>query len=209
MSDFIVGLTGGVASGKSTVERAFQALGVPVADADVAAREALAVGSEGLAQVVAQFGAGVLLTDGSLDRAAMRRRVFADATARRALEAIVHPRVRESLRHACAAATGPYAIASIPLLAEGGGRSAYPWLQRVLVVDVPEAVQLQRLLARDGIDEPLATTMIQAQATRRERLAIADDVLVNDGPLAAIGAHVAALDGLYRRLAGARSGDRG
>ena len=209
MSNFIVGLTGGVASGKSTVERAFQALGVPVADADVAAREALAVGSEGLAQVVAQFGAGVLLEDGSLNRAAMRRRVFADANERKALEAIVHPRVRASLRHACAAATGPYAIASIPLLAEGGGRSAYPWLQRVLVVDVPEAVQLQRLLARDGIDEPLATTMIQAQATRRERLAIADDVLVNDGPLAAIGAHVAALDGLYRRLAGARSGDRG
>ena len=217
MSDFIVGLTGGVASGKSTVERAFQALGVFVADADVAAREALAVGSDGLAEVVARFGAGVLLDDGSLDRPAMRRRVFADAEARRALEAIVHPRVRASLQRACAEAPGAYAIASIPLLAEAaaapgehdGGRQAYPWLRRVLVVDVPESVQLQRLLARDGIDATLARTMIDAQATRRERLAIADDVLVNDGPLEAIPAHVEALDRLYRRLAGQAPGDRG
>ena len=209
MSDFIVGLTGGVASGKSTVERAFQALGVFVADADVAAREALAVGSDGLAEVVARFGAGALLDDGSLDRPAMRRRVFGDAQARRALEAIVHPRVRASVRRACAQAPGAYAIASIPLLAEAaavpgehdGGRQAYPWLRRVLVVDVPEAVQLQRLLAPDGIDETLARTMIQAQATRRERLAIADDVLVNDGPLQAIPAQVEALDRLYRKLA--------
>lgn len=209
MSDFIVGLTGGVASGKSTVERAFQALGVFVADADVAAREALAVGSDGLAEVAARFGAGALLDDGSLDRPAMRRRVFGDAQARRALEAIVHPRVRASVRRACAQAPGAYAIASIPLLAEAaavpaehdGGRQAYPWLRRVLVVDVPEAVQLQRLLARDGIDETLARTMIQAQATRRERLAIADDVLVNDGPLQAIPAQVEALDRLYRKLA--------
>ena len=209
MSEFIIGLTGGVASGKSTVERAFQALGVFVADADAAARAALAVGSEGLAEVVAAFGDGVLLADGSLDRTSMRRRVFADAQARRTLEAIVHPRVRASLQQACGAAPDAYAIASIPLLAEGGGRQAYPWLGRVLVVDVPEAVQLQRLLARDGIDEALARTMIDAQATRRERLAIADDVLVNDGPLEAIPAHVAALDRLYRRLAGQASSDRG
>ena len=201
MSDWVVGLTGGVASGKSTVERAFQALGVFVADADAAARDALATGSEGLAEVVAQFGAEVLLEDGSLDRAAMRRRVFADDEARRALEAIVHPRVRAALLQACADAPGDYAIASIPPLAEGGGRSAYPWLRRVLVVDVPEAVQLQRLLARDGIDAALARRMIEAQATRGERLAIADDVLVNDGPLAAIPPQVEALDRLYRRLA--------
>lgn len=201
MSNYIIGLTGGVASGKSTVERAFQALGVFVADADAAARDALAPGSEGLAEVVARFGAEVLLDDGSLDRASMRRRVFADDEARRALEAIVHPRVRASLQQACADAPGDYAIASIPLLAEGGGRTAYPWLQRVLVVDVPEAVQLQRLLARDGIDAALAQRMIRAQATRRERLAIADDVLVNDGPLEAIPPQVAVLDRLYRRLA--------
>ncbi len=155
----------------------------------------------GLAEVVAEFGKGVLGVDGRLDRPAMRRRVFADADARKRLEAILHPRVREALRSACLAAPGPYAIASIPLLAEGGGRDAYPWLQRILVVDVPESLQLARLLQRDGIDEALARTMIAAQASRRERLAIADDVLVNDGPLEALGAHVEALDRLYRGLA--------
>lgn len=201
MSGWIVGLTGGVASGKSAVERAFQALGVFVADADAAAREALATGSEGLAEVVAHFGEDVLQDKGGLDRAAMRRRVFADPAARQALEAIVHPRVRTALMQACAQAPGDYAIASIPLLAEGGGRTAWPWLRRVLVIDVPEAVQLSRLLARDGIDEALALKMIGAQASRRERLAIADDVLVNDGGIDAIAPQVAALDRLYRRLA--------
>ena len=201
MSDCIIAITGGVASGKSTVDRLFHALGVVVADADVAAREAVAPGSEGLDEVVAAFGEGVLGVDGQLDRPAMRRRVFADADARRRLETIIHPRVRETLRSTCQAASGPYVIASIPLLAEGGGRDAYPWLQRILVVDVPETLQLARLLQRDGIDEALARTMIAAQASRRERLAIADDVLVNDGRLDALPPQVEALDRLYRRLA--------
>ena len=201
MSDCIIAITGGVASGKSTVDRLFHALGVVVADADVAAREAVAPGSEGLDEVVAAFGEGVLGVDGQLDRPAMRRRVFADADARRRLETIIHPRVRETLRNTCQAASGHYVIASIPLLAEGGGRDAYPWLQRILVVDVPETLQLARLLQRDGIDEALARTMIAAQASRRERLAIADDVLVNDGRLDALPPQVEALDRLYRRLA--------
>ena len=201
MSDFVIGLTGGVASGKSAVEACFRALGVAVADADVAARDALAAGSEGLAEVVASFGSEVLGPDGLLDRGAMRRRVFADPQARHRLEAIVHPRVRAALAAACQAAPGLYAIASIPLLAEGGGRAAYPWLSRVLVVDVPVSMQMARLLRRDGIDEALAQAMIAAQATRADRLAIADDVLVNDGPLQALDAQVAALDTLYRRLA--------
>ncbi|HVI59140.1 MAG TPA: dephospho-CoA kinase [Luteimonas sp.] len=202
MSDYIIGLTGGVASGKSAVAACFQALGVAVADADVAAREAVALGSEGLVEVVAAFGPGVLSADGALDRAAMRRRVFADDDARRRLEAIVHPRVRAALHAACAAAPGTYAIAAIPLLAEGGGRVAYPWLDRILVVDVPERLQHARLLQRDGIDDALAERMIAAQATRQQRLAIADDVIVNDGPLQALDAHVAALDRRYRQLAG-------
>lgn len=208
MSEFIVGLTGGVASGKSAVARRFEARGVFVADADVAAREAVAVGSEGLAEVVAAFGADVLAADGALDRAAMRRRVFDDDQARLRLEAIIHPRVRTALRAACEAAPGAYAIAAIPLLAEacpehgrgGGGRSAYPWLGRILVVDVPVTVQHARLLERDGIDAALADRMIAAQATRRQRLAIADDVIVNDGPLAALDDHVQALDRRYRSL---------
>lgn len=201
MSDFIIAITGGVGSGKSTVDRMFHALGIVVADADIAARDAVAPGGAGLAEVVAAFGAGVLGEDGQLDRPAMRRRVFADADARKRLEAIIHPRVREALRSTCQGAPGPYAIASIPLLAEGGGRDAYPWLQRILIVDVPESVQLARLLSRDGIDEALARTMIAAQASRRDRLAIADDVLVNDGSLDALPPQVEVLDRLYRRLA--------
>jgi len=202
MSDFIVGLTGGVASGKSEITRRFEALGIVVADADVAARDAVAAGSTGLAEVVAEFGTGVLAEGGELDRLAMRKRVFADDGARRRLEAIVHPRVRATLRAACTSATGPYAIAAIPLLAEGGGRAAYPWLDRILVIDVPAAVQHARLLQRDGIDGALADRMIAAQATRQQRLAIADDVIVNDGPVDALDAHVAALDRRYRSLAG-------
>ena len=209
MADYVVGLTGGVASGKSEVTRRFEALGVTVADADLAARDAVAVGSEGLAEAVAAFGAEVLAPDGALDRPAMRRRVFADDAARLQLEAIVHPRVRALLQAQCAAAPGPYAIAAIPLLAEAlpapgsdaAGRAAYPWLRRVLVVDVPVEVQRARLLARDGIDAALADRMIAAQATRLQRLAIADDVIVNAGDLEALDAHVGALDARYRALA--------
>jgi dephospho-CoA kinase len=201
MSDFIIGVTGGVASGKSVVTRRFEALGIAVADADVAARAAVAPESEGLAEVVAAFGRDVLADDGGLDRAAMRKRVFGDDVARRRLEAIIHPRVRIALHDACLAAAGPYAIAAIPLLAEGGGRETYPWLARILVVDVPEAVQRARLMARDGADAALADRMIAAQATRSQRLAIADDVLVNDGVLDALEAPIAALDRRYRGLA--------
>lgn len=201
MSGFILGLTGGVASGKSTVEALFRALGIVIADADAAARSAVAVGTSGLAEVVAAFGAEVLAADGSLDRAAMRQRVFADPQARRQLEAIVHPRVRATLHAECAAAGGPYAVTSIPLLAEGGGRQAYPWLQRILVVDVSPETQLQRLLRRDEIDPALARSMIGAQATRAQRLAIADDVLSNEATPEALEPQVVALDRLYRKLA--------
>lgn len=200
MSAFIIGVTGGVASGKSEVTRRFQALGVTVADADVAAREAVAAGSAGLAEVVEAFGAGVLTPEGDLDRAAMRQRVFGDDAARRRLEAIIHPRVRASLRQACETASGPYAIAAIPLLAEGGGREAYPWLARILVVDVHPDVQHARVMQRDRVDAELAQRMIAAQATRTQRLAIADDIVVNDGALSELDGHVAALDRRYRAL---------
>ena len=201
MSGFVVGLTGGIASGKSAVAREFAALGVHVADADIAARDAVAAGSEGLSEVVAAFGAGVLDASGALDRAAMRRRIFEDAGAKHALEAIVHPRVRAALQAECAAAPGPYTVAAIPLLAEAGGREAYPWLDRILVVDAPVEAQRARLLARDGIDAALADRMIAAQATRAQRLAVADDVLANTGALADLAGHVAALDRIYRALA--------
>ena len=200
MSRFIIGLTGGVASGKSAVAAEFAVLGVHVADADLAARDAVAIGSPGLAAVVAAFGSKVLDASGALDRAAMRRRIFDDEAARRTLEDIVHPQVRAALRSECEAAPGPYAIAAIQLLAEGGGREAYPWLDRILVVDVPVEVQVERLLRRDGIDRTLAERMVAAQATRAQRLAIADEVLLNTGALSALPDQVAELDALYRAL---------
>lgn len=203
MAEFRIGLTGGVASGKSALGRAFEALGVTVADADVVARDAVAAGSEGLAAVVDAFGPDVLTADGALDRAAMRRRIFDDAEAKRRLEAIVHPRVRAALAAQCERAPGPYAIAAIPLLAEVGGRAAYPWLQRVLVVDVPTQTQHARLVARDGIDAALAERMLGAQASREDRLAIADDVVANTGSLDDLQRHAQALDALYRALAAA------
>jgi dephospho-CoA kinase len=198
---FCVALTGGVASGKTAATRAFESLGVTVADADLAAREAVAPGSPGLAAIRDLFGDDILAADGSLDRRRMRERVFEDAPARRQLEAIVHPHVRLRLREQCLQAAGAYAIAAIPLLVEGGGRAAYPWLRRVAVVDTPAAIQLERLIRRDGIDEALARRMIAVQATREARLAAADDVLVNDRGPADLERHVAALDRRYRMLA--------
>ena len=198
---YCIGLTGGIASGKTAVASAFESLGILVADADVAARDAVAVGSDGLAEVVAAFGTDVLDEGGRLDRAAMRKRVFGDDSARKRLESIIHPRVRETLVHQCAQASSPYAIAAIPLLTEVGARTAYPWLERILVVDVPIDVQRERLMRRDGIDAALVDRMIAAQATREQRLAVADDILVNTSSLEELQRHVAALDGRYRSLA--------
>ncbi|MBB3225435.1 dephospho-CoA kinase [Luteibacter sp. Sphag1AF] len=176
---FVIALTGGVASGKSAVEAIFRRLGVAAYDADVAARAVVLPGSEGLAEVARVFGPGVLDADGSLDRAAMRRRIFDDPSARKTLEGLLHPRIRQWLRDAVDADTGPYCIVSIPLLVEN--RAHYAWVDRVLVVDASVDTQMQRLMRRDGIDQALAERMIANQSTREERLAIADDVIVNDG----------------------------
>ncbi len=201
MSRFIVGLTGGIASGKSEVTRRFEALGIVVADADVAAREVVAPGSPALEQIGRRFGSAMLLADGSLDRARLRAHVFGDDEERQALEAITHPAIRTRVRDLCETAGSPYAIAAIPLLTEAGGRARYPWLDRIVVVDAPEAVRHARLLQRDNIDAALATRMIQAQASREQRLALADDVIVNDGQPEHLQPQVEALDRLYRQLA--------
>lgn len=203
MSDYMIGLTGGVASGKSALENAFSALGVGIADADRIAREIVEPGQPALAEVVARFGEVVLGADGRLDRAALRRRIFANAGDKAALESILHPRIRRELHERCRAATGPYAIATIPLLAEGGGRANYPWLHRILIVDAPVEMQAARLVQRDGIDAALAEKMIAAQATRTQRLAIADDIVVNDGHLEHLQAAALQLDAQYRALAAA------
>ncbi len=201
MSQFVIGLTGGVAAGKTEVTRRFEALGITVADADVAARALVAPGSDGLARIVAQFGSGILLADGQLDRAVLRERIFRSAQERQALEAITHPAIRELLRQTCEQAQSPYAIAAIPLLTEAGGRQQYPWLDRILVVDAPVAVQHARLMQRDGTTADLADRMIAAQASREERLALADDVVVNDGDPYQLWAEVERLNSSYRALA--------
>lgn len=194
----IVALTGGIAAGKSAVARRFEALGVGVHDADVAAREVVEPGSAGLAAVVAAFGAEVLDPAGRLDRPAMRQRVFAEPAARRTLEAIIHPRVRQWLRERAAADRGPYCLLAIPLLAENIGH--YRWVSRVLLVDAPESLQISRLMARDAIDESLARRMLSQQATRAQRLALADDVIENSGDESALDAAVDALHQRYLLL---------
>jgi dephospho-CoA kinase len=196
---FVVAVTGGVASGKSTVTGLFEALGVPVVDADEAARAVVTPGSDGLAAVIEAFGREFLREDGSLDRARMRATVFADAGARRRLESILHPRIRIHMhdqvqRLAAADPPPPYLIAAIPLLAEVG---AYPWLSRVLVVDAPEQVQVERLMRRDGVDADMARAMLAAQISREKRLALADDIIVNDTDLDTLADRVARLHGGY------------
>lgn len=201
MARFTVAITGGVASGKSELARLFQTLGIVVVDADVAAREIVAPGHPALAEIAAHFGSAILLADGQLDRVRLRAVVFDMPEQRRALEAITHPRIRARLLEQSAAATGPYALAAIPLLAEGGGRRSYPWLQRILVVDAPPALQRERLMARDGADRILAEKMIAAQSTRAQRLTLADDVVINDATAAALVGPVRRLDALYRTMA--------
>lgn len=199
---FTVALTGGIASGKSAVEQRFRAHGVHVYDADQASRVVVEPGSEGLGAIVDAFGDEVLDAHGRLDRPRMRERVFADPTARKTLEAIVHPRIRQWMLDRVQADEGPYAMLAIPLLAENIGH--YRWVDRIVVVDVPEAMQLQRLMARDGMDEDLATRILATQASRTARLGLADDVIDNSGPESALEPQVAALDQRYRALAAAR-----
>ena len=194
---FRMALTGGIASGKSAVATLFEARGVPVVDSDVIAREIVAPGTPALDAIRVRFGDAVLLPDGSLDRRALREQVFADPAARRDLEAITHPAIRERMQAWSRTAAGPYQIHMIPLLAEGGGRRDF---NRVLVVDCPEELQIQRVMQRDGVDANSARNVLAAQASRAERLAIADDVIVNDGDRDKLSQDVDALHRRYLQL---------
>lgn len=191
---FVVAVTGGIASGKSAVTTRLATLGVPVFDADLVTRELSAPGQPCLDEILRRFGDSVIAADGTLDRRALRARVFADPTERLALEAILHPRVRDRLAELARGVAGDYCVLAIPLLVEG---NRYPWIDRVVVVDAPEATRVERLIRRDGIDAELAKRMIASQADRSRRLAIADDVLDNDGSLEAL---LAATDTLHGRL---------
>ena len=193
-----VALTGGIASGKTTVADLFAARGVPVIDTDVIARDVVQPGTPALAAVVEAFGIEVLGADGRLDRRRMRERIFSDAGARRRLEGILHPAIRAEMARRSRAAGGPYQVLVIPLLAEGGRRD---YVDRVLLVDVPEELQVERLMLRDGVSREQATASLGAQAGRAARLAIADDVIVNTGRADDLDHEVTALDVKYRKLA--------
>jgi len=196
----IVALTGGVASGKTAVSDRFAERGVPVVDTDVLAREVVAPGSPGLAEVEAAFGAEIIDADGALDRSALRQRIFDDPDARNRLERILHPRIAEEARRRLASEAAPYAILVVPLLVESG---LFEDADRVLVVDVPEAVQIERLIARDGGTRDQAEAMLAAQASREQRLARADDVIENTGTLEDLRRRVDALDATYREVSAA------
>ncbi|HSG87757.1 MAG TPA: dephospho-CoA kinase [Pseudomonadales bacterium] len=195
---FVVGITGGIGSGKSAVSDRFAALGITVVDADLASRVVVEPGRPALASIAEHFGSELIAADGSLDRAALRARVFADPDERRWLESLLHPLIAEEIRRALAAASSPYAILVSPLLIEAG-QTAY--VDRVLVVDVPEALQLSRTMARDANSEAQVKAIIAAQTDRDSRLARADDVIVNDAGLAELDARVAALHARYLELA--------
>jgi len=191
----VIALTGGIASGKTAVSDRFSALGASVVDTDCIAREVVAPDSAGLARVVEAFGDTVLAASGELDRLALRDRIFDDAAARARLEGILHPLIEARARDAIRAADGPYVVLVVPLLIETG---LFGDADRVLVGDVPRAVQLERLTARDGVTPDQARAALAAQATREQRLAVADDVIDNSGALEALDEQVARLDHAYR-----------
>jgi len=195
-----IGLTGGIASGKSTVAGRFRELGIPVIDADQSSRAVVAPGQPGLKAVVAKFGEGVLTADGELDRRALRQLIFADPQKRRGLEEILHPLIRADMDQRAMQAMGPYVILEIPLLVEAGGRDR---VDRVLVVDADEATQLQRLMERDGESLEGARAILAAQANRAIRLKAADDVLENSGSVSELRQAVDRLHQRYLQLAAA------
>jgi dephospho-CoA kinase len=174
-----VALTGGIATGKSTVAATLRAAGMPVVDADQLARDAVAPGSSGLREVVGRFGEGVLAADGTLDRAALGRIVFADAIARRDLERLIHPRVRAGVAAFFAAQRRPAAVAEIPLAYETGWARSF---DRVVVVGCRPATQIARLIARDGLTEAEAQARLAAQWPIEDKVRVADRVILTDGP---------------------------
>lgn len=194
-----IGLTGGIASGKSTVADMFAELGVPIIDTDVIAREVVQPGQPALDEIRARFGDEVFDTHGHLDRAAMRRRIFSDEDVRHELEAILHPRIGAETRRQASMATGPYQIIVVPLLV---GSPLAEFVDRIVVVDCDEERQLQRLLARDTETVEQARRILSAQASRQARLAIADDIIDNDRGLDETRRQVRDLDRSYRDLAG-------
>lgn len=189
-----IGLTGGIGSGKSEASREFARLGVPVIDTDVIARELVRPGQPALAEIVKRFGAEMLDEKGNLDRTRLRKTVFSDPGLRRQLEAILHPRIRDRAVALMEQAKGPYCVLVIPLLVETAGD--YP-LDRILVIDSPRELQIERIAARDGLSESEIKAVLKTQASREQRLAIADDIIVNDASPELLRSEIERLHRLY------------
>jgi dephospho-CoA kinase len=192
---FVVGLTGGIGSGKSAAAAEFERLGASVIDTDAIAHELTAAGGAALDEIRKVFGPDVLAASGALDRDKMRTRVFADPAAKKALEALLHPMIREESRRRIARARGPYVIHVVPLLVESPDYRGR--VDRVLVIDAPEALQVERVRSRSGLSEAQVRAIVAAQATRAERLAAADDVIENRGTIEALREQVAVLHRKY------------
>lgn len=199
---FIVGLTGGIGSGKSAVAALFRELGITVVDADIAARKVVEPGTPALTAIANHFGADVLQNDGTLDRAALRKIVFNSAEQRKWLEQLLHPAIGEWIASELAAASSPYAILESPLLLE---TAQHKMIDRALVVDVDEQVQISRASARDGNTPEQIKAIIATQMSRQLRVARGDDVIDNSGSLAALSEPVHALHDKYLKLAAAKA----
>jgi dephospho-CoA kinase len=193
-----IGLTGGIASGKSTAAKFFGALGVPILDSDQIARDVVEPGQPPLERLVARFGPSILTPDGHLDRPALRDIVFSDPMARADLEALTHPAIGAAMEARSAAAGGPYQVLVIPLLVE---KNLSSHVDRVLVVDCDEELQVRRLRDRDGSTPAQAQAILGAQAPRAARLRAADDVITNEADMSAVQDQVAALHARYLELA--------
>jgi dephospho-CoA kinase len=196
----LIGLTGGIGSGKSTVADTFAALGAGVVDTDQIAHRLTAPNGAAMPAILAEFGTTIADTTGAMDRAAMRELVFSDSLARRRLEAILHPMIGAETTRALEAVDGPYRIVVVPLLVEG--RHWRSRVDRVLVVDCPRALQIERVIQRNGLALDQIEAILDAQATREERLAQADDVIDNAGSPAALPAQINALHAEYCQLRG-------
>ncbi|GAB1268812.1 dephospho-CoA kinase [Aurantivibrio infirmus] len=195
---FIVGLTGGIGSGKTAVSDTFKSLGVDIIDADVASRIVVEKGQPALRQIAEHFGKDILQEDGTLDRALLREKVFAEPKEREWLERLLHPLIYQTLNRLLSEASSEYAILVSPLLVETGQNKL---TQRILVVDVPEQLQIERAVARDNNNEQQVRAIIAAQASRNRRLAYADDVITNDQDISFLHAEVKKLHLQYLRMA--------
>jgi len=201
---FVVGLTGGIGSGKSAAAAEFERLGATVVDTDAIARELTQASGTAIPEVERIFGKDVIAQGGAMDRKKMRERVFGDPVAKKALEALLHPMIREESSRRIAAAQGPYVIHVVPLLVESPDYRRR--VDRVLVIDSPEEVQVSRVRARSGLDEAEVRAIVASQATRAERLAAADDVIDNRGSLDALRKQVAAFHKKYLEYSRAAKG---